>query len=94
MSGWDTVFGEAALGLDLAKVDAVRDSLGHVLASVLAVVRRHHLCFPSNLALLAKTLGMCEGLAAHLDPQFRMTEAITPYVAQLLASPPSDASLD
>ncbi len=33
MSGWDTVFGEAALGLDLAKVDAVRDSLGHALAS-------------------------------------------------------------
>jgi ubiquinone biosynthesis protein len=69
-------------------------SLGHVLSSVLAIVRRHHLRFPSNLALLAKTLGMCEGLAAHLDPQFRMTEAITPYVAQLLASPPSDASVD
>ena len=69
-------------------------SLGHVLASVLAVVRRHHLRFPSSLALLAKTLGMCEGLAAHLDPQFRMMEAITPYVAQLLASPPSDASVD
>jgi ubiquinone biosynthesis protein len=64
-------------------------SLGHVLSSVLAVVRRHHLRFPSNLALLAKTLAMCEGLAAHLDPQFRMTEAITPYVAQLLA-PPTD----
>jgi predicted unusual protein kinase regulating ubiquinone biosynthesis (AarF/ABC1/UbiB family) len=61
---------------------------------VLAVVRRHHLRFPSNLALLAKTLGMCEGLAAHLDPQFRMTEAITPYVAQLLTSPPSDTSVD
>jgi ubiquinone biosynthesis protein len=60
-------------------------SLGHVLASVLGVVRRHHLRFPSNLALLAKTLGMCEGLAAHLDQQFRMTEAITPYVAQLLS---------
>jgi len=37
---------------------------------------------------------MCEGLAAHLDPQFRMTEAITPYVAQLLSSSPSDASVD
>lgn len=61
-------------------------SLGHVLASVLAVVRRHHLRFPPNLALLAKTLGMCEGLAAHLDPQFRMTEAITPYLAQLVTS--------
>jgi hypothetical protein len=33
MSDWDTVVGEAALGMDLAKVDAVRDSLGHVLAS-------------------------------------------------------------
>jgi len=69
-------------------------SLGHVLASVLAVVRRYQLRFPPNLALLAKTLGMCEGLAAHLDPQFRMTEAITPYVAQLLSSSPSDASVD
>ena len=66
-------------------------SLGHVLSSVLTVVRRHRLRFPSNLALLAKTLGMCEGLAAQLDPKFRMTEAITPYVAQLLASPPPDA---
>ena len=67
-------------------------SLGHVLASVLAVVRRHHLRFPPNLVLLAKTLGMCEGLAAHLDPQFRMTEAITPYVTQLLTSRPSDVA--
>jgi ubiquinone biosynthesis protein len=61
--------------------------LGRVLSSVLAVVRRHHLRFPSNLALLAKTLGMCEGLAALLDPEFRMTDAITPYVAQLLTPP-------
>jgi len=66
-------------------------SLGRVLSSVLGVVRRHHLRFPSNLALLGKTLGMCEGLAAHLDPQFRLTEAIAPYVAQLLASPAADA---
>jgi len=69
-------------------------SLGHVLSSVLAVVRRHHLHFPPNLALLARTLGICEVLAAHLDPQFRMTEAIAPYVAQLLTSPPSDAPID
>ena len=69
-------------------------SLGRVLTSVLAVVRRHHLRFPSNLALLAKTLGMCEGLAAHLDPQFRMTEAIAPYVAQLINSPASDDAVD
>jgi ubiquinone biosynthesis protein len=67
--------------------------LGQVLSSVLAVVRRHRLRFPSNLALLAKTLAMCEGLAAHLDPQFRMTDAIAPYVTQLLELPPTDAPL-
>jgi ubiquinone biosynthesis protein len=61
--------------------------LGHVLVSILAVVRRHRLRLPPNLALLAKTLAMCEGLAAHLDPQFRMTDAIAPYVAELLTAP-------
>jgi len=69
-------------------------SLGHVLSSVLVVMRRHHLRLPSNLALLAKTLGMCEGVAAHLDPQFRMTEVIAPYVAQLLTSPAFDPPVD
>jgi hypothetical protein len=33
MIDWDAVVGEAALGLDLAKVDAVRDGLGHVLVA-------------------------------------------------------------
>ena len=32
MTDWDAVFSEAALGLDLAKADAVRDGLGHALA--------------------------------------------------------------
>lgn len=32
MTDWDAVFSEAALGLDLAKADAVRDSPGHALA--------------------------------------------------------------
>jgi hypothetical protein len=45
----------------------------------------------SRLRIGAKTLGMCEGFPARLDPQFRMTEAIMPYVVQLLASRPSDA---
>ena len=46
------------------------------------------------VAARAKTLGMCEGLAAHLDPNFRMTEAITPYVTELVISPPPDATID
>jgi len=89
---------ERALAADLSELMAAHLSnplgeinLGHMLSSVLGVVRRHHLRLPSNLALLAKTLAMCEGLAAHLDPEFRMTEAITPYVTQLLTAPPTAA---
>jgi ubiquinone biosynthesis protein len=62
-------------------------SLGRLLGSVLGIVRRHHLRFPSNLALLAKTLAMCEGIAAQLDPTFRMSTAITPYLARYHAQP-------
>jgi hypothetical protein len=32
MSDWDAAIGEAALGLDLAKLDGIQDGLGHVLA--------------------------------------------------------------
>lgn len=59
-------------------------ALGPMLSAVFTVVRRHRLHFPSNLALLAKTLTMCEGLAARLDPTFRMSVAITPYLARIL----------
>jgi ubiquinone biosynthesis protein len=62
-------------------------ALGRLLGVVLGVVRRHHLRFPSNLALLAKTLAMCEGIAAPLDPTFRMNTAITAHLARYLAQP-------
>src|SRR5262249_46536987 len=32
MTDWDAAFGEAALGLDLAKLDGIQDGLGHALA--------------------------------------------------------------
>ena len=62
--------------------------LGPLLLDVLTIVRRHRLRLPPNLALLAKTFAMCEGIAAQLDPTFRMTVAITPYLPQLLAPHP------
>lgn len=57
--------------------------LGPLLEDILAVLRRHQLRLPRNLALLAKTFAMCEGVAAQLDPTFRMTAAIVPYVQGL-----------
>jgi len=60
---------------------------GELLDDILVVLRRHQLRLPRNLALLAKTFTMCEGVAAQLDPSFRMTAAIAPYVQKLAATP-------
>ncbi|HEX6310886.1 MAG TPA: AarF/ABC1/UbiB kinase family protein [Acidimicrobiia bacterium] len=54
--------------------------LGPLLNDLLGVVRRHRLRLPTNLALLTKTLAMCEGVAAQLDPSFRMSEAIVEFL--------------
>ncbi len=58
--------------------------IGVLLHDVLAIFRRHRLRLPRNLALLAKTFAMCEGLATQLDPSFRMTTAFIPYIQHLL----------
>jgi ubiquinone biosynthesis protein len=63
-------------------------ALGPLLRDVLTIVRRHRLRLPPNLALLAKTFAMCEGIASQLDPAFQMTVAITPYLPRLLAPRP------
>jgi ubiquinone biosynthesis protein len=60
--------------------------VGPLLQDVLAIFRRHHLRITRNLALLTKTFAMCEGVAGQLDPSFRMTTAIIPYVQHLIAA--------
>ena len=62
-------------------------ALGPLLRDVLAIVRRHRLRLPPNLALLVKTFVMCEGIAVQLDPSFQMTVAIGPYLPRLLELP-------
>ena len=59
-------------------------ALGALLNDTLAVVRRHRLQLPSNLALLIKTVMMHEGLEARLDPDARMTVLLAPYAEQLM----------
>ncbi len=50
----------------------------------LALIRRHQLQLPPNLALLAKTIAMNEGLGRQLDPSFRIVDVAAPYARRLL----------
>jgi ubiquinone biosynthesis protein len=56
----------------------------NLLNDVYAVMRRHQLHLPSNLALLLKTLIMIEGVGVNLDPDFHFTEALTPFTERLV----------
>ena len=61
-------------------------SLRSALGDVLAIVRRHGLRLPPDLALLLTVLLVAEGLVAVLDPDFQFAEALAPYARrQLLA---------
>lgn len=55
-----------------------------VVADTLAVIRRHRLQLPPNLALLVKTVVMNEGLGRLIDPTFNLADALVPYGRRLL----------
>lgn len=70
---------EAAFVAELERVNAASIDvplgslrLAPLLLDMMAVSRRHKLRFPRELAMLVKTVVMCEGLAAELDPQFAL----------------------
>ena len=56
-----------------------------LIADVMTVVRAHRLRLPSDLALLLKTVMMCEGVAAQLDPTFQLIPHLLPYAARLVS---------
>jgi ubiquinone biosynthesis protein len=60
--------------------------IGPLLLAELALVRRHRLRLPPDLALLVKTATMTESLAAELDPAFLILPAFAPYAARLLGA--------
>jgi ubiquinone biosynthesis protein len=59
-------------------------ALGALLEEAFAVIRRHHLQLPANLALLMKTTVMAEGLGARLDPKFNLAAVLLPYAERLI----------
>jgi ubiquinone biosynthesis protein len=58
--------------------------LSDVFADLLEVARRHRLRLPRDLALLAKVVTVEEGMAAELDPDFRIGETLAPYAQREL----------
>jgi ubiquinone biosynthesis protein len=85
--------GRAALARDLDRmlVDIYDQplgdiALGSVLRNVLALLREHRLRMPAHLSLLFKTIVMSEALGTLLDPTFRITYVLEPYVGRLLRS--------
>ncbi len=61
-------------------------AIGPVLMDLMNVIRAHRLRMPRELALLMKTVVMCEGVAAHLDPAFRLPPLLLPYAARRIAA--------
>jgi ubiquinone biosynthesis protein len=52
-----------------------------LLTRFMAVSRRHRFRFPRELVLLIKTVVMCEGVAAQLDPDFSLAGTLVAFVA-------------
>jgi ubiquinone biosynthesis protein len=58
--------------------------IGKAIADFLEISRHHGLRLPPDLALLAKTLIMEEGLAVTLDPDFQIGRALAPFAERHL----------
>jgi ubiquinone biosynthesis protein len=58
--------------------------LRQAAGDILEIVRRHGLVVPRDVALLLKSFVMNEGMAADLDPDFRLVEALTPYAERYM----------
>ena len=59
--------------------------VGTVIRQFAGIVREHSIVLPSDLSLMFKTLITLEGLGRQYDPDFHITEHLTPLVRSALA---------
>jgi ubiquinone biosynthesis protein len=59
-------------------------TIGPLIVEAQAIVRRHHLHLPTDLALLLKTVVMSEGLGQRLDPSFRLMDALALFAERMM----------
>lgn len=67
--------------------------LRRAITEILEVARRHRLRVPRDLALLLGTIVLEEGIVEQLDPEFKFTEALRPYVRRQLLAQLTPAAL-
>jgi ubiquinone biosynthesis protein len=58
--------------------------LDDLVQRLLTLVREHQLHLPTELTVLLTTLGMLDGVAAQIDPGFRMVDAAKPFAKKLV----------
>jgi ubiquinone biosynthesis protein len=58
--------------------------LEELMQRLLTLVRENHLHLPTELTVLLTTLGMLDGVAAQLDPSFRMVDAAKPFARHMV----------
>jgi ubiquinone biosynthesis protein len=82
---------EKHLASDIAELIFDYDSLplkdirlAALLQEVAAIVRRHSIVLPSDLAMLFKALISLEGLGRRLDPEFQLVSHMTPFLQRLI----------
>jgi ubiquinone biosynthesis protein len=68
-------------------------ALSQVLGDMFAIVRRHRLRVPPDLALLVGTLAVSEGVMAQVDPEFQYSDALAPYARRQLLAQLSPAAV-
>ncbi len=66
-------------GLSLQKID-----MKSIVSEGLDIIARHRLRVPSNMLLLAKTIGTYEDLGRKLDPSYNFVKEIRPYLRKLI----------
>jgi ubiquinone biosynthesis protein len=67
--------------------------LGVLLGEITAVIRRHSIVLPADLALLFKALLTLEGLGRQLDPEFRLIEQLAPSLRRAIRGRYTPAAL-
>lgn len=67
--------------------------IGEFLSEIFATAFRHRLRLPAELAVLARTVLLLEGVAQRLDPSFQLVAAAQPFVAQIVRERYSPAHL-
>ncbi len=58
--------------------------IAQFLSDIMSLSFKHHVRLPSDLALLARTVVVLEGVALGLDPSYVLTDNLKPFVVQLV----------